>query len=78
MVAAAKRCVEAAWRGERGFAYVKAGVMLGDLCRADDAPPTLFDAAAPRSEAMMAAMDQVNRRFGRGMLFPAAMGIMRG
>jgi len=78
LIAAALRCLEAAWQGGRGYHYVKAGVLLDDLCRAEDAPPTLFDAAAPRSEALMAAMDRVNARYGRGTIFPAAAGIERG
>ena len=53
-------------------------MLLDDLCRAEEAPPTLFDAAAPRSEALMAAMDRVNAKYGRGTLFPAAAGIERG
>jgi hypothetical protein len=36
LVAAAARCVEAAWKD--GFAYAKAGVVLDDLRRREDAP----------------------------------------
>jgi DNA polymerase V len=58
---------------------VKAGVLLDDLCRPEDAPPALFEAPAPlRSEALMAAMDRLNAEYGRNTLFPAAMGIERG
>ncbi len=78
LIAAALPCLEAAWQGPQGFHYVKAGVLLDDLCRAEEAPPILFDAAAPKSEALMAAMDRVNAKFGRGTLFPAAVGIERG
>ena len=56
----------------------KPGVLLDDLCPADAAPATLFDAAAPRSDALMAAMDLVNAKHGRGTLFPASAGIERG
>ena len=77
LVGAALRCVEAAWRGGKGFRYAKAGVLLDDLCRPEDAPPTLFSAHQPRSDALMAALDRVNARFGRGALFPAAIGIER-
>jgi DNA polymerase V len=52
-------------------------VLLDDLCRPEDAPPTLFSAHQPRSDALMAALDRVNARFGRGALFPAAIGIER-
>ncbi len=78
LIGAALRCVEAAWRGERGCLYVKAGVLLDDLCRPEDAPPALFDAPAPRSDRLMRAMDTLNARFGRNTVFPAAMGIERG
>ena len=77
LIGAALRCVEAAWRGERGCSYVKAGVLLDDLCRPEDRPPTLFEAPSPKSDALMAAMDRVNAKYGRGTLFPAAAGIER-
>lgn len=78
LIGAALRCVEAAWRGERGCRYVKAGVLLDDLCRPEDAPPVLFAAPAPKSDALMAAMDRVNAKHGRDTLFPAAAGVARG
>ena len=78
LIGAALRCVDAAWRGGRGCEYAKAGVLLDDLCRPEDAPPALFDAPAPRSDRLMRAMDTLNARFGRNTVFPAAMGIERG
>ena len=57
---------------------MKAGVLLDDLCPAEVAPPTLFRAADPQSEALMAAVDGLNARFGRGTVFPAAAGVERG
>ena len=78
LVGAALRCVEAAWRGERGCRYVKAGVMLDDLCTPEEAPRTLFEAARPGSDALMAAVDRVNAKFGRNTVFPAAVGVERG
>jgi DNA polymerase V len=81
LIAAAARCVEAAWRPARPgkrCAYVKAGVLLDELCPAEAAPPTLFAPGSPRAEALMAAMDQLNQRFGRGTVFPAALGVTRG
>ena len=53
------------------------GVLLDDLCPPEDAPRTLFEAAAPESAALMAAMDAVNAKHGRGTLFPAAVGVGR-
>lgn len=76
LISAASRCVEAAWRD--GFRYVKAGVLLDDLCAAQDAPRSLFDTPAPRSAERMAVMDQLNSRFGRGTVFMAAAGVERG
>ena len=75
LVAAARRCVEAAWKD--GFAYAKAGVILDDLRRREDAPRTLFEAEDSRAAALMRAMDGLNARYGRHAVFPAAMGIRR-
>jgi DNA polymerase V len=76
LITAASRCVRAAWRPN--FRYVKAGVMLDDLCLVEDAPRTLFDTPSPRAAARMAAMDDLNARFGRGTVFMAAIGVERG
>ena len=78
LIGAALRCVDAAWRGERGFRYIKAGVVLDDLCTPGEAQPSLFEAPAPRAVKLMAAMDDLNARFGRNTLFPAGMGVERG
>lgn len=75
LVAAARRCIEAAWRD--GFAYVKAGVILDDLRPREAAPRGLFERPRPQSEALMAAVDRLNARYGRHTVFPAAMGIER-
>lgn len=75
LVAAARRCIEAAWRD--GFAYTKAGVILDDLRRREDAPVTLFEVPRPTSAALMQAMDSLNARYGRHTVFPASMGILR-
>jgi DNA polymerase V len=72
LVAAAARCIEAAWRD--GFAYVKAGVILDDLRPADAVPPTLLDAPRRRSAALMKAIDALDARYGRHTVHPAAMG----
>lgn len=75
LVAAAHRCIEAAWRD--GFAYTKAGVILDDLRPCEDAPPCLFETARPHSAELMTAIDRLNGRYGRHTVFPAAMGIER-
>ena len=75
LVAAAGRCVRAAWRD--GFAYVKAGVILDDLRAEAEAPPVLLGGPRAGSEALMRAMDAINGRFGRDTIFPAAAGVAR-
>lgn len=75
LVAAARRCIEAAWRD--GFAYIKAGILLDDLRPRAEAPRCLFESPRPHSAALMSAMDQLNLRYGRHTVFPAAMGIER-
>jgi len=53
-----------------GPAYSKAGVILLDLSRAAQRQPDVFaePSTRERSEALMATLDQINRRFGRGSL----------
>jgi DNA polymerase V len=76
LVAAASRCLEAAWRD--GYSYVKAGVFLDDLREPADVPPALLTAPRPGSDALMRAVDGLNARYGRNTVFPAAMGVERG
>jgi len=49
-----------------GHAYQKAGVILSGIIASADRPHTLFDdvAAQQRSSALMATLDQINRRMG--------------
>jgi DNA polymerase V len=70
LAAAARRCVEVAWRD--GFAFVRAGVILDDLRAGPHPAPTLFEAPRPGSAALAAAVDALNARFGRGAVLPAA------
>ena len=56
---------------QQGFLYAKAGVMLFDLGERDRKQGSLLDIAAPDSKKekdtqLMAALDAVNKRFGRG------------
>lgn len=67
------RLVEAALGGlakiyKPGFKYAKAGVMLLDLTARNVEQGDMFDGPAPRRERLMAALDAVNDRFGRGTL----------
>ena len=53
--------------------------MLLDLVRADRVQGALFDRPdGPRSQALMAALDKLNRRFGRDTVHYAAAGVARG
>jgi DNA polymerase V len=61
-----------------GYRYWKAGVMLNDLIDAGTAPAQMFPSRDPvRSARLMATMDCLNGRFGRGMVRPAVSGIER-
>ena len=60
-----------------GYRYAKAGVILDDLVKPDDAPRALIDPVDPRRDALMAALDDINGRFGRGSLFPGSTGVRR-
>ena len=78
LVAAARRCAEAAWPGDgRGFRFVKSGVMLDDLVAEADRPRTLFEEPDVKGPALMAALDAVNDRFGRDTLCVASEGTKR-
>lgn len=65
IIAAAIRGLDLIWRD--GFNIRKAGVLLLDLVDPATIPSDLFSAATPvRPKALMAALDGINRRFGRG------------
>jgi DNA polymerase V len=52
-----------------GHKYWKAGVMLNDVIEAKSAPAQMFPSRDPRQSArLMATMDAVNGRFGRGTI----------
>ncbi len=64
------------WR--QGFRYAKAGVVLDDLRDAEAEPRNLFPTRDPaKSARLMAALDAVNARYGRGALRPLATGMAR-
>lgn len=60
-----------------GFRYAKAGVLFDDLVAPENAPRALLEPTDPRREALMDALDGINRRWGRGMLAPAGAGLRR-
>ncbi len=71
---AALRLLRAIYRP--GFAYQKAGVILTELVPEELRQPTLFEdgAARVKSQELMAAMDQINRAYGRGTVKLGAEG----
>ncbi|EFN6914968.1 translesion error-prone DNA polymerase V subunit UmuC [Escherichia coli O10] len=77
IINAATRCLDAIW--QEGYRYQKAGVMLGDFFSCGVAQLNLFDENAPRpgSEKLMAVLDMLNGREGRGTLYFAGQGIQQ-
>ncbi|AMO48903.1 DNA polymerase V [Enterobacter sp. FY-07] len=75
IIGAATRCLDSIWKD--GHRYQKAGVMLGDFFSQGVAQLNLFDDNAPRanSEKLMAVLDQLNAKDGRGTLYFAGQGI---
>ncbi|WP_318356757.1 translesion error-prone DNA polymerase V subunit UmuC [Enterobacter sp.] len=75
IIQAAIGCLDAIWR--EGLHYQKAGVMLGDFFSQGVAQLDLFDEHRPRphSEVLMQALDELNKKQGRGTLFFAGQGI---
>ena len=74
--AAVKYRVQASRRD--GYRYSKCGMVTVDLIQMEDAPLPLFDSIdRERSARLMAALDAVNARFGRGTLVPAAARLKR-
>jgi DNA polymerase V len=62
-----------------GYGYHKAGVMLTDIQPRRHEQLTLFgnDAASAKGAPLMAALDRINQRFGRGALRLAAEGTQK-
>ena len=63
IVKAAVRVLEAAW-DEGPWQYVKAGVMMADIVRADAVPTDLF-MVSEKPSPLMSAVDRLNQRYGR-------------
>ena len=76
LIREAVRMLRPLWRD--GFRYAKAGVMLDDLVPQARQPAMMFPTRDPKlSGKVMAAMDSVNARYGRGTLRPLATSITR-
>lgn len=77
MLRVARHCLECCYRD--GFRYNKAGVMLADISSARlQQTDWLAEGDSSAQRRLMAAVDQLNRRYGSGSVFPAAQGIARG
>lgn len=50
----------------QGYAYKRAGITLMDLARPESLQGDLFAPATVGDDALMATLDRINRRFGRG------------
>jgi DNA polymerase V len=57
-----------------GGVYTKCGVLLEELVPEGAGQGDLFAAADPRAPALLAAMDGLNDRYGRGTVHLAAQG----
>lgn len=74
LTAAALGVLRERWRSP-AFHYKKAGIIISDICRADEVQPDLFDPTDRiRQEALQRAVDRVNQRFGQGTLHCAVQG----
>ncbi|KRG65790.1 DNA polymerase [Stenotrophomonas terrae] len=62
------KCVRQLFAGlpREGIGYKKAGVMLMDLARPEALQQDLFNAAAVGNDKLMATLDSINAKFGRG------------
>ena len=76
LIAAATAVARRLWRN--GFRYAKAGVILSGLTPQDRVQLFLLDARGACSAKLMAAMDAVNTKMGRGTLAPASVAVDRG
>lgn len=64
------------------YAYKKAGVMLTALCPSSQVPVNLFtgfdEPETERAKVLMATLDEINARMGRGTVRSAGEGIQKG
>jgi DNA polymerase V len=57
-----------------GGVYTKCGVLLEDLCKQGEGQADLFATPDPKAPGLLAAMDDLNARFGRNTIVLAAQG----
>lgn len=64
-----------------GYAYKKTGIMLMDLCPANRVPQDLFSGLdlpdTSRSKMLMATLDEINAKMGRGTVRSAGEGVVK-
>lgn len=64
-----------------GYAYKKAGIMLMDLCPAHKVPQDLFSGLdlpdTSRGKVLMATLDEINAKMGRGTVRSAGEGVIK-
>ncbi len=64
-----------------GYAYKKAGIMLMDLCPARQVPLDLFSGFdnpdTERAKVLMATLDEINAKMGRGTVRSAGEGLVK-
>ncbi|CAA2145634.1 Y-family DNA polymerase [Methylobacterium bullatum] len=79
LIRAARAGVAKTWReapGDRPWRFSKAGIITTDLAPLEDGQRALIGQLdRERSAPLMAAMDECNRRFGRGAVVPARAGL---
>ncbi len=63
---------------KEGYAYIKAGIGLLDLVDKAQYQPDLFSGGpTEESQAVMAMLDKVNTKLGKGVLFLGAQGVRK-
>lgn len=76
LVAGARQALRRIW--SQGPRYTKAGVICEGLVPVDEVQISAFvGRSLEASEQLMSAVDQLNRRFGRGAVFPGAAGVRK-
>ena len=76
LIGSVVRAAQAIWRP--GFRYAKAGIVIVDLYRPEELPAAdMFPSRdKAKSAALMAALDAVNARYGRGTLRPGGTAVV--
>jgi len=69
-IAAGRKLLQSMYRP--GHRYIKAGVILWDLCGHNEIAPSLFIPSPRRQMTLMGAVDKINQLMGRDTLRPAS------